>query len=55
MRQFVWRKPLSESALDITPLDDAIAEWAARFGEAQAAMTGTAPRNEPDNRYRSVM
>lgn len=39
MRQFVWRKPLSESALDISPLDDAIAEWAARSGEAQAART----------------
>ncbi|WP_188712039.1 NUDIX domain-containing protein [Microbacterium faecale] len=34
MLQFVWRRPLSESNFTISILDDAIAEWAARSGEA---------------------
>ncbi|WP_052460684.1 NUDIX domain-containing protein [Microbacterium gorillae] len=34
MQQFVWRKPLSESDLEISALDDAIAEWVTHFGEA---------------------
>jgi 8-oxo-dGTP diphosphatase len=34
MQQFVWRKPLSESDLEISALDDAIADWVARSGEA---------------------
>lgn len=36
MQQFVWRKPLSESDLEISALDDAIAEWVAHSGEATA-------------------
>lgn len=34
MQQFVWRRPLSESDLAISALDDAIAEWVAGSGEA---------------------
>lgn len=30
MQQFVWRKPLSETELAISALDDAIAEWVSR-------------------------
>jgi len=36
MQQFVWRKPLSESDLEIAALDDAIAEWATHSGEVAA-------------------
>jgi 8-oxo-dGTP pyrophosphatase MutT (NUDIX family) len=32
MQQFVWRTPLSESDLEVSALDDAIAEWATRSG-----------------------
>ena len=30
MQQFVWRTPLSESDLEVSALDDVIAEWATR-------------------------
>jgi 8-oxo-dGTP diphosphatase len=32
LQAFVWRKPLSESALTIAVLDDVIAAWATRTG-----------------------
>lgn len=32
LQAFVWRKPLSESALTIAVLDDVIAAWATRSG-----------------------
>lgn len=34
MQQFIWRKPLSESDLAISALDDAIAAWVIRSPEA---------------------
>lgn len=50
MQQFTWRTPLSESDLEISALDDAIAHWATRSAEATSSIENDC-RNEATNAF----